>query len=267
MVGCSDGLTKLKSIFNKGRNVINHEEIRLPYRNGILHGRDFNYANEYVSCKCVSLMFALADWMNMKDSEDSRKAKYEKETNPPPISESLKKMHQNAIAPEEIYKWKKRDITIGTDLSAVPSIDDGANYPYVIPLLNAFSAWERNNYGKLSMYFKNIFSYESSAKKRAGECRKMFQSKNFVSFEIKEIEERSYCLSKILVQLIGKWEKNCILNLWISAVYIKTKMIDLPIHGKATENGYLILGIFEAYINDRKRRYNDRCNLCPLFIR
>ena len=31
-------------------------------------------------------MFALADWMNMKDSEDFRKQKFEKECNPPPIS-------------------------------------------------------------------------------------------------------------------------------------------------------------------------------------
>ena len=37
-------------------------------------------------------MFALADWMNMEDSEDFRKQKFEKECNPPPISESLKKI-------------------------------------------------------------------------------------------------------------------------------------------------------------------------------
>jgi len=35
----------------------------IPYRNGILHGRDINYGNEYVSCKCIALMFAIADWM------------------------------------------------------------------------------------------------------------------------------------------------------------------------------------------------------------
>lgn len=44
LVGCGDGLTKIKDIFKKGRNKTNHDEIRLPYRNGILHGRDLNYA-------------------------------------------------------------------------------------------------------------------------------------------------------------------------------------------------------------------------------
>lgn len=84
LVGCSDGLSKLKSIFNQNRTKTNTEIITLPYRNGILHGRDLNYANEYVSCKCVSLMFAVADWMKMKNSEETRKAKYEKSVNPPP---------------------------------------------------------------------------------------------------------------------------------------------------------------------------------------
>lgn len=45
----------------------------MPYRNGILHGRDLNYANEYVSCKLLALMFAVADWMKMKNSEEQRK--------------------------------------------------------------------------------------------------------------------------------------------------------------------------------------------------
>ena len=59
-------------------------------------------------------MFALADWMNMKDREDARKQKFEKECNPSPISESLKKMKQNAMidkkyknGPSEISKSEK----------------------------------------------------------------------------------------------------------------------------------------------------------------
>lgn len=201
LVGCSEGLTKLKGIFNKGRNVTNHAEIRLPYRNGILHGRDLNYANEYVSCKCVSLIFALADWMNMKESEESRKARFEKETNPPPLSESLKKLRQNQVDREEIQKWQKRIVKIGTDIPSAPTMENCVMYPYVIPLLNAFSSWSKKNYGELSVYLKNMFSYESSEKKRAGECRKAFQNKIFHSFELKEIEERSCCLTRISVQV------------------------------------------------------------------
>ena len=37
LVGCGDGLTKMKSIFNKGRNKTNHNEIRFPYRLSLIH--------------------------------------------------------------------------------------------------------------------------------------------------------------------------------------------------------------------------------------
>lgn len=48
----------------------------MPYRNAILHGRDLNYANEYVSCKLLALMFAVADWMKMKNSEEQSRRIY-----------------------------------------------------------------------------------------------------------------------------------------------------------------------------------------------
>ena len=204
LVGCSDGLTKMQAIFNKGRNKTNQDEIRVPYRNGILHGRDLNYGNKYVSCKCVALMFALADWMRIKDSEENRKQKFEKENDPPPISESLKKMKENALERKEIDSWTGRNITIGVDIPVTPTIEDCNDYQYAIPLIKAFEAWNAKNYGKLAIYFKNMFRYESSEKKRAGECRQMFGSKNLRSFEIKEIEERACALTRILVQ--ADWE-------------------------------------------------------------
>ena len=63
LVGCTEGLTKIKLNFNQNRLKTNSDPIYIPYRNGILHGRDINYGNEYVSCKCIALMFAIADWM------------------------------------------------------------------------------------------------------------------------------------------------------------------------------------------------------------
>lgn len=83
LVGCSDSLSSMKAIFNAGRNKTNTEKITMPYRNGILHGRDLNYANEYVSCKCISLLFAIADWISMKESEPKRKATFEENSKIP----------------------------------------------------------------------------------------------------------------------------------------------------------------------------------------
>jgi len=206
LVGCSDGLVKLKGIFNKGRNKTNTEEVLMPYRNGILHGRDLNYANEYVSCKCVALLFAISDWVKMKDSECQRKAKMEKEMNSPSIRDSFSKMKNNAKDRLEIEKWEPRTIIIGTTIKACGEKNDYLDYPYLLTIFDMFDAWENNNYGKLSILLKNIFSFRKSDKMRAGECRELFQSKKFESFEIQEVEERACALSRVLVKV--KWTVN-----------------------------------------------------------
>lgn len=201
LVGCSDGLTKLKGIFNQNRTKTNTETITLPYRNGILHGRDLNYANEYVSCKCVSLMFAVADWMKMKNSEDTRKAKYEKSVNPPPIRESLARIKENKQIREEISSWEKHTVIVGEDIPANGLPKDYIEYPYILEVVEMLCAWKNKNYGKLSTHLQKMFSASLSSGKRAGECRKIFEHKTLDTFEIIEIEERACALSKVIVKV------------------------------------------------------------------
>ena len=201
LVGCSEGLTKLKAIFNQNRTKTNTDPIYLPYRNGILHGRDLNYANEFVSCKCVALMFAVADWMKMKGSEEKRKEKFQASTNPPPIRESIKRIQENREIRKEISEWKRRTITIGSDIPENGSVEEYLNYPYVIPLIEMIEAWKNRNYGRLSFYLKRMFSGNLSEKKRAGECRRFFENKILVDYKIVEIEERACALSKIVVNV------------------------------------------------------------------
>lgn len=208
LVGCSDGLSKLKGIFNQNRTKTNTEKITLPYRNGILHGRDLNYANEYVSCKCVALMFAIADWMKMKNSEQTRKEKYEKSLNPPPIRESLSRLAENKKIREEISSWRKRSVTVGEDIPASGKAEDYAEYPYIVKIVEMLDAWKSRNYGKLSIYLQRMFPSSLSAGKRAGECRKIFENKILNCFGIMEVEERACTLSKVVVRVSFTTDKD-----------------------------------------------------------
>nr|WP_325186329.1 hypothetical protein [uncultured Oscillibacter sp.] len=201
LVGCSDGLTKLKSIFTKNRTKTNTEAITLPYRNGILHGRDLNYANEYVACKCVALMFAVADWMKMKSSESDRKAKYEKSITHVPIKEILAKSEENKQIQKEIASWEKKVVTVGKDIPANGTQENYEEYPYVVAVIEMLSAWKNKNYGKLSSYLQKMFPGDISDGKRAGECRKFFENKILKTFELVEIEERACALSKVSVKV------------------------------------------------------------------
>ena len=200
LVGCDDSLSKMKEIFNSKRTKTNTERITVPYRNGIMHGRDLNYDNEYVSCKSIALMFAIADWINLKGSEKTRKQEYDKKENKLSFLELCKKNNENRKEREKISKWKKREITIDKDISSTPSIEECADFPYLIPLIEAFNAWDKKNYGLLSKKFRKLFFLNLSETKCAGECRKTFESKQFVSFSILEIEERAVASTRILAK-------------------------------------------------------------------
>lgn len=62
IVGHERGLQSIKKIINQSRKKTNSERITIPYRNGILHGRDINYGNKIVAAKCWHILFALKDW-------------------------------------------------------------------------------------------------------------------------------------------------------------------------------------------------------------
>lgn len=205
IVGCSNGLSKLREIFNQGRTKTNNEIIKLPYRHGILHGRDLNYANEYVSCKCVSLMFAVSDWMRMKSSENRRIAKheaeYEKACAPFNMSEALAHNEDIKQIRQEIHKWRPRHILIGQDIPTTGTSDDYHGYPYIEKFVEMLYAWKSRNFGKLSNYLQRMFPMSNSDGKRAGECRQIFASKALNTFEIVEVEEQACALSKIVVKV------------------------------------------------------------------
>ncbi|MCR4705926.1 MAG: hypothetical protein K5641_07670 [Lachnospiraceae bacterium] len=210
LVGCDETLQRMKEVFSQKRTQTNADPIYVPYRNGILHGRDINYGNKYVSCKCVALMFAVADWIHMKESENYRKTKYEKEINPPPLKETLRRILENQKDKKMLNKWQRRDIIIGMDISSTPSADECAEYPYIIPLLEMLEAWRNMNYGNLSERLKNLYRYEQSERKRAGECRKMFAEKILQSYSLLEIEERGCSFTRLLVRIT--WNEDEIQN-------------------------------------------------------
>lgn len=56
------GLAALAKTMGLGRNKTNEEEITVPYRNGILHGRELAFDNKIAAAKCWAALFALRDW-------------------------------------------------------------------------------------------------------------------------------------------------------------------------------------------------------------
>ena len=55
------GLVKLKKVFSIHGLITRSEEIKIPYRHGIMHGMDLGYDNKYVAAKCWAALFAVGN--------------------------------------------------------------------------------------------------------------------------------------------------------------------------------------------------------------
>lgn len=76
----------------------------------------------------------------MKNSEQTRKDKYEKSLNPPPIRESLSRLAENKKIREEISSWRKRSVTVGEDIPASGKAEDYTEYPYIVKIVEMLDA-------------------------------------------------------------------------------------------------------------------------------
>lgn len=107
---------------------------------------------------------------------------------------------------QEIQEWKKRHVVVGKDIPECGTVEDYENYQYIVPVLQFLQYWENKNYGMLGNVLKNMFSYETSEKKRAGEARKLFGHKKLNTYKLLEIEERGCGMSKVVVNVA--WDSN-----------------------------------------------------------
>lgn len=102
-------------------------------------------------------MFAVADWMRMKESESKRKKEYKKSTEPISFIDTIREINENEKKKAEIAEWKAREIVVGVDIPSYGTKNDYKDYPYVIPVIEMLETWKNKNYGKLSNYLKLLF--------------------------------------------------------------------------------------------------------------
>jgi hypothetical protein len=197
----SSGLNHLSCIFGKSRKKITSEEIALPYRNGILHGRDLGYGNKTVAAKCWAALFAIGDWA--RALKDGKKG-IDKEFEPPTLkesitslTESLKMLSENQEQKKAIEEWLPRKIAVGIDF---PGNGEAGEYSIDSPekiLVEFFEYMGKNNYGKMAQYVTKICPSVDSIGKVAKEVRTIFRGKKLLNFKISNIRDEAPAISEI----------------------------------------------------------------------
>lgn len=146
------GLQTLASILTKGRNKTNEDGISIPYRNGILHGRELGFDNKLVAAKCWAALFAARDWAGALD--DGKKEPKPKED----VSwrQLFKQISETNLMKKSIEEWKPR---LSEDIPYLPFEGDISSLPENTPeyAVAAFlDHWRNKRFGPIAdalLYF------------------------------------------------------------------------------------------------------------------
>lgn len=177
IVGHSTGLPALIGLLTKGAYKSDDEEIDLPERHKIIHGRSLGYGNKTVCAKAWLLMMALVDWAIDKSSEDGRRAEAERKENTT-WSTTFDQIRKNEADKREIEAFQpfEQEGPFGE------ALDEGSPE---IAVLEFLSGWKTKNFGKMAKHAVNLTS--KPFKKMAGEMRSMAEFVELEHFEFRRI--------------------------------------------------------------------------------
>lgn len=205
----STGLAALKNIFNESRTKTTEEEITMPYRHGILHGRDINFANRTVAAKCWATLFAVCDW--------ARAIRDGKKTAPEPepeisIEEALEELYHNlknyeqhkerrTIERKLLEHWKARVIDVGVDIPENGQSMDYNDYTPEKEAVKFIEYWANKNYGAIAKQIHQFSKDNFKLSSEAGKVRKVFENKILSDFKIIKIEDTSASISEVTLNV------------------------------------------------------------------
>jgi hypothetical protein len=199
------GLTELAKLLSKTRRKTTTDTITIPYRNGILHGRDLAYDNKLVAAKAWATLFAVRDWAG-SIKEDKKNPK--EEPPEPTLRESIKGINDAFKKHDEIKKtrarleeWKSRTIVVNIDYPETGCSNDYSLDSPEKTVVLFLEYWTKKNYGKMAELTTNFWSRDSSIKKVAGRIREIFEDKRLLSFKISNIKDESPAISEIEISL------------------------------------------------------------------
>lgn len=243
----SSGLLKIRDIFNVTRKSTNEDEIFLPYRNGILHGRELNYSNKYVLAKCWLTLSAISDWAKVlkKNKENPPK-----NTKPKNLKESLSSL-KNSIGDYKIQKlkhkemdkfmdcWKSRNVRVGIDIPISGEIEEYEVFTPEYDVVKFLQFWKKKKFGAIAKQI-DYYQKDVNLKKEAGNIRKIFENKNLVDFKIISITHTSPALCDIELEINFNFEnENYLKNVKFRLIY-KSENNESLVFGQENGNWKII---------------------------
>lgn len=190
------GLQSLASLMTKGRNKTNEQPITIPYRHGILHGRELAFDNRLVAAKSWAALFAARDWA-VAISEGK------KEPNPPSKptwAELIASLRKNQEFKRQLDEWRPRK---DLELGHLPHSGDSVMLPEGSPeraVSEFMENWSNGRFGPIAdtlLYFTN-----TPRGKKAGLAKQDFGEQRPKSFRILGVEDQAASAAQVSVSAV-----------------------------------------------------------------
>jgi len=194
----NNGLEAIKNIFTKSRKKTTVKPIALPYRHGILHGRDLGYDNYEVALKCWVMLFAIRDFVIDKKNEKERKSKFEEKTKPISLRKIVKDIHELNKTKKLLFEWKPREL----DQVYIDKLNEQKSCVETEPeyiVIQHFDFWLKSNYGGMAK-IENVKVHEN-IKQYAGVLKRKYTEIILNSYKILEIIDEAPAITQIKVIL------------------------------------------------------------------
>ncbi len=198
MTSTDTGIQVVKEIFTRTRRKTNSEELDLPFRNGILHGRDLAYDNYTVACKSWAFVFFVRDWIISKKTEKDRLEKFTEKNKVKSLSELAKDFKELDKLKAATASWKARQISSEyiENINLTKIADEKEPECLVI---NFLELWKKNNFGKMAESFSKTIT--DNYKKYAAEVRSIYGNQVLDDYQIMKIIDEASAISEVNVRL------------------------------------------------------------------
>ena len=230
-----NSLKQISEMFSSKRNKTNSEQLTIPYRNGILHGRDLGYYNETTMSKSWAMLFTVADYVKSKVVEEKNIDEYNlksaKESNLPLQLSELKKtiidytdqQTRHERQKELIENWTKRSLS--SQYLKSLSFQEASPEATVLAFV---SYWRKMNYGKMAELTTELYDQGESVGKKAGLLKRTFLRYNCKGVEFVGIKDESPAISVIELKIETEEPENKPFNHQFRVVFVSKEGNPLP---------------------------------------
>lgn len=192
----SKGLNQLSAIFRKGRRKTTSEPIDVPYRHGIMHGRDLGYANQVVAAKSWAALFAVREWAIKVERNESQAPP---EAPKKGLRETIASIVEIRRETEQWRSWTPREVD-WVDLEENPSPAQFEDSTPEKALAEYLQLWIRKNYGYMSAFTPHVFS-KFAEEPLPLQMRNVYGGHRLMEFVFKGIDHSVPAIAEVSVDL------------------------------------------------------------------